>query len=268
MGLTFLFDKFRYKPVAHEPASFFGDFLMWLNEELDYEVGYLNGKIAMDDLIDWDILFVFSPGENLPYSCEEVNVLSSWIENGGVLIITRPVKGYEKLDNLTERFGLKFTNEKANSYAFFAGVTDKLMEADPERFSKYKRILADHPINRGLKAVAEGPPKSNLRPFFIEVSNDWDVIGACLKNNEAKPVAAIRNYGKGLIIALGIIYLFYMWEFWFKNESLEKKEDTFISNVTFIRRIFNFIENYIKKLEKENTLTFSQASRKAFSKRC
>ncbi len=252
MTLNFLLDKFRYKPVAHEPAVFFGDFLVWLGEELEYAVGYLNGEITMDDLIDWDIFFIFSPGENLPYSRGEVDELSKWIENGGVLIITRPVEKPEKLNNLTERFGLKFTNQKANSYAFFADVTDKLMKVDPKRFGKYKKVLASHPINKGLKAVAEGPPKSNLRPFFIEVSSDWDIIGTCLKGSEAKPVAAIRNYGNGLILALGVIYLFYMWNFWLKNEELEKREDTYISNVTFIRRIFDFIENHQKTKKKNN----------------
>lgn len=250
MTLYLLFDNYRYKPEAYEPALFFQDFFTWLNEELNYEVGYLNGEITLKNISDWDVFFIFSPGEKLPYSQKEANILSQWIREGGVLIITRPTRDSEKLNYLAEHFGLKFTSQKADSYAFFVDVSDRLLKEYPERFSKYKRILANHSINRGLKAVAEGLPKSKLRPYFIEVSGDWNIIGASLKNNEAKPVAAIRDYGNGLILALGVIYLFYMWRSWLKNEELEKREDAFLSNVTFVRRIFNFIESHVKKLER------------------
>lgn len=246
MTLKILFDAFRYVPEVDEVESFIEDFLFWLDEEKNYAVNRLGGKITSENLSSCDVFFIFSPGEELPYSEEEVNALSKWVENGGALIITRPAKNFEELNSLTERFGLKFTQTKAESYAFFTDITEKFMEKDPVGYVKYQGVLADHPISKGLTAVAEGLPKFRLHPYFIEVSGDWDVIGASVKNNEARPVVAIRKYGEGIVLALGVLHLFYLWRSWLKNEKWEKKKGYVLSNATFMRRIFDFVEKHVK----------------------
>ncbi len=250
MTLKILFDAFRYEPEVDEVKPFIEDFLFWLDEEQNHAVNHLNGKITSENLSDWDVFFIFSPGEELPYSEEEVNALSNWAENGGVLIITRPVKNFEQLNSLTERFGLKFTQCEAESYAFFTDVTEKFREKDPVRFVKYQEVLADHPISKGLTAVAEGLPKFRLHPYFIEVSGDWEIIGASVEKNEAKPVVAIRNYGRGAVLALGVLYLFYLWRSWLKYEKWEKKKGYILSNVTFVRRILDFIEKHVQDVSR------------------
>lgn len=252
MILKILFDAFRYKPEVDEVEFFIEDFLFWLDEEQNYAVSRLEGKITSENLSDCDVLFIFSPGEELPYSEEEVNALSKWVKNGGVLIITRPAKNFEQLNSLTERFGLKFTQYKAESYAFFTDVTEKFMEKDPTGFVKYQGVLANHPIGQGLTAVTEGLPKFRLHPYFIEVSREWNVIGASVKNNEARPVVAIRNYGKGVVLALGVLYLFYLWRSWLKYEKWEKKKGYILSNVTFIRRVFDFVEKHVKNTSRSS----------------
>ena len=252
MILNILFDAFRYEPEVDEVEFFIEDFLFWLDEEQNYVVSRLEGKITSKNLSGSDLLFIFSPGEELPYSEEEVNALSKWVEDGGVLIITRPVKNFEQLNSLTERFDLKFTQCKAESYAFFTDVTKKFMEKDPVGFVKYQRVLADHPISKGLTAVAEGLPKFRLHPYFIEVSEEWDVIGASAKNNEARPVVAIRKYGKGIVLALGVLYLFYLWRSWLKYEKWEKKKGYVLSNATFMRRVFDFVEKHVKNTSRSS----------------
>ena len=252
MTLKILFDALHYEPEVDEVDSFIEDFLFWLDEEKNYAVGRLRGKITSQNLSDCDVLFIFSPGEKLPYSEEEINVLSKWVKDGGVLIITRPVKNFEQLDSLTESFGLKFTQSKAESYAFFTDITKKLMEKYPVRFVKYQGVLADHPISKGLTAVAEGLPKFRLHPYFIEISEEWDVIGASVKKNEARPVVAIRKCGEGLVLALGVLYLFYLWRSWLKYEKWEKKKGYIISNATFIRRVFDFIEKHVKNTSRNS----------------
>lgn len=247
MSLKILFDALRYQPEVDEVDSFIEDFLFWLDEEKNYIVSRLRGKITSQNLSDYNVLFIFSPGEELPYSEEEVNTLSKWVEDGGALIITRPVKNFEELNSLTERFGLKFTQSKAESYAFFTDITEKFMKKYPVRFAKYQGILADHPISRGLTAVAEGLPKFRLRPYFIEVSEDWDVIGASVKKNTARPVVAIRKYGEGIVIALGVLYLFYLWRSWSKYEKWEKKQGYILSNATFVRRVLDFVEKHVEE---------------------
>ena len=252
MTLKILFDALRYEPEVDEVEPFIDDFLFWLDEEQNHAVSHLNGKITSKNLSDWDVLFIFSPGEELPYSEEEVNALSKWAEDGGVLIITRPVKNFEQLNSLTKRFDLKFTQCKAESYAFFTDLTEKFMEKDPVGFVKYQGVLADHPISKGLTAVAEGLPKFRLHPYFIEVSEDWDVIGASAKKNEARPVVAIRKYRKGIVLALGVLYLFYLWRSWLKYEKWEKKKGYVLSNVTFMKRVFDFVEKHVKNTSRSS----------------
>ncbi len=247
-----LFDAFRYEPEVDEVESFIEDFLFWLDEEKNYAVSRLEDKITPEVLSSCDVLFIFSPGEELPYSKEEVIALSKWVEDGGALIITRPAKNFEELRSLTERFGLKFTQSKAESYAFFTDVTEKFMEKYPLRFVKYQEVLADHPISKGLTAVTEGLPKFRLRPYFIEVSGDWHVIGASVRKNKARPVVAIRKYGEGIVLALGVVYLFYLWRSWLRYEKWEKKKGYILSNATFIRRVFDFVEEHVKNTSRHS----------------
>ncbi len=237
-------DLWHYRSIVSGVTELI-EFTKWLIKERGYDVFPIREKITEEDLEDAMIFLILSPGYLIEE--DEVNVIHEWVKRGGTLVVSRPVGKVDIVNPLLEKFGARFNGLKSESYAFFADIPQEAYEKS-ESYRKIKRILSNHEINRGLKAVAEGLPKENKKPYLIDIlETGWHIIGASTYKGEAFPVAAIRELQNGTVVVLGILYLFYKWRFWLKNRDLEEKEESYLSNYTFIEKLFKYIE---KKYEK------------------
>ena len=247
MILDVLVDVFRYESEMPGVMGI-GGFLWWLERERRYVVGLTRGHVSKEDLEDWDVFIIISASGDIPFHDKEIREITSWVDEGGILFIGRPVKNFEGINKLLRVFDAEFLEEKAKSYAFFCGVPERFLKAD-SRFKIIKNFLGKHKITENLKAVAEVPGKDpKIAPYFIKVSNDWTVLGAAMMGNRPGAVAAIRNYGNGLVFAVGSLYMFYRWGYWWHHRELEEGDKSNLSNVKFLTQLFDFFEEHCEKL--------------------
>ena len=248
MILDVLIDVYRYKSTMPGVLGISG-FLWWLEKERGYVVGMTRGHVSKKDLEDWDVFIMISPSGDISFHDEEINEIASWVNECGILFVGRPVEHFEGINKLLRIFGAEFLEEKANSYAFFCGVPERFLKTN-SRFKLIKDFLGKHKINENLKAVAEIPGKDpKIAPYFIKVSKDWTVLGAAMLGDKPGAVAAIRNYGKGLVFAVGLLYMFYRWAYWWHHRQFENDDRSSLSNVKFLSQIFDFFEEHCSKLE-------------------
>ena len=246
--LDVLIDVFRYESDMPGVLGIDG-FLWWLEKERGYTIGFTRGHISKDDLEGWDVFIIISASGEVSFYDKEINDIASWVEKGGILFVGRPVKNFESVNRLLRVFGAEFLEEKAKSYAFFCGIPDRFLEADP-RFKMIRDFIGEHKVNENLKAVAEVPGKDpKIAPYFIRVSEDWTVLGAAMMGNSPGAVAAIRNYGNGIVFAVGLLYMFYRWAYWWHNRELEKDDKSSLTNVKFLTQLFDFFEEHCSNLD-------------------
>jgi len=246
--LDVLVDVYRYESDMPGVLGIDG-FLWWLEKERGYTVGFTRDHISKSDLEDWDVFIVLSASGDISFYDEEIRDIVYWVERGGILFFSRPIKNFEGINKLLRVFDAEFLEEKAKSYAFFCGVPDRFLKADP-RFKVIKDFLGKHKINESLKAVAEVPGKDpKVAPYFLKVSNEWTVLGAAMMGDKPGVVAAIRNYGKGIVFAVGLLYMFYRWAYWWHHRRLENDDKANLSNVGFLTRLFDFFEEHCEKLQ-------------------
>jgi len=239
-------DLWHYKTIVAGITELI-DFMKWLIEEKKYELYPIRSPIIDMDLEDLDILFILSPGYKI--EDDEIKYIVDWVNDGGALIVSRPASKVDNINPLLEKFGARFNGKEAESWAFYADVPENVLEID-EKYKKLKSILSEHPINKGLKAIAEGSPKEKYRPYLIElIDNNWEIIGATTYKGEPWPTAVIKDVENGIVIILGLLYLFYRWKFWIDNKELEKQKDVYITNYTYIERILKYIEKVKNKDE-------------------
>ena len=222
------------------------DFAEWLATERKYDIFPIKFSYVKEDLEGIEMLFILSPGyEVLDH---EIKAICEWVKEGGILLVSRPIGKVDIINPLLEKFGARFTGETVDSWAFYADIPPELEETD-ERYKILKNFISDHPVNTGLKAVAEGGPKDKNYPYIIEIEDpkEWHIIGAATKNGRPRPTAVIKEVNDGLVTIVGSVYLFYKWHFWLKHKELENQEDSYVTNYKFINRLLDYFEDHLKK---------------------
>ncbi|MHA1594631.1 MAG: hypothetical protein ACTSXJ_06155 [Candidatus Baldrarchaeia archaeon] len=222
-------------------------FVNWLIHHRDYEVALTEHRLSRSLLSDWDILLIINPSGDKEFFPEEVDAILEWVKGGGCLLFARPI-GKNMLESFTRKIGLIFTRRKLSQPYFFADINDRIMKQDPEAYGKIKELLNEHFINKGVPVVAEGPYKSKLYPYAIEVDDNWKVIGVGIgERGNPEVVAAVREFGNGAIVALGMMYIFYTWNFWLRNEKYERDPRATLRTVTFFNRIFDYFDIIVER---------------------
>jgi len=239
-------DAWHFKAVVTGVTDVI-DFAEWLAMERKYDVYFLQEAIKEEDLEDLDILMIISPGYE--FDEEEIRNIVKWVHKGGILLVTRPVGKPEIINPLLKNFGAEFTGEEVDSWAFYANVPDEILRrGDTKKLELIRKLLMNSPIKNNLKAIAEGSPKDKKRSYLLNLKDqDWIIIGSATKDNIARAVAAMKKVKEGLVIVLGVIYLFYKWRFWEKHKHLEKEKDSVLTNYNFIKNLLDYIEKESKK---------------------
>ncbi|MCA9791473.1 MAG: hypothetical protein KC910_06745 [Candidatus Eremiobacteraeota bacterium] len=109
----------------------------------------LEGRITPELLADYQLFYLFFPSQPArPLEPDEIAALEDWVRRGGGLFVagehTNANQNAERLNPLLERFGMKLSYATLiDARATFAfGGWDK------------QRTFADHPITRGIRALA------------------------------------------------------------------------------------------------------------------
>ena len=244
--ITAAFDFWHFRSIVSGVTELI-DFAEWLATERNYDIYPIRFSYTKDDLEGVDILFILSPGYKFTQS--EIEAIHEWVKAGGILTVSRPIGKMEIINPLIQEFGARFTGETVDSWAFYADIPPELEELG-EQYRILKNFLSKHPVNTGLKAVAEGSPKDKKHPYVIEIDiskEKWSIIGAATKNGEPKITAAIKQHYRGLVTIIGCVYLFYKWRFWLRNRELEEEENSYLTNFKFINNLLNYFEENIRK---------------------
>jgi hypothetical protein len=174
------------------------------------------------ELLPRTILLVFLGIKSNKFSQSELEIIESYVREGGRLLIT-PDPPFDPPNLVTERFGLRFRRDT---------IEDRLHHEGKHKDHIIVTDLKDHPINEGVKSICFG----DYGCYQLGVAGrEATVLAFSSEDSDPPntPVAALIPYGSGQVVAIGQAHLF-------ERKYLDMGQ---FNNAKWLKNIINFLSS-------------------------